>query len=90
MTQNKLICSKVAFTKYLTPDYFLPSSHSESYYSKKYSGSTNFSKHKSLSTRLKQVATVSLIFLSMVTGEVFAGDKRPKSKASSGRKQEFT
>ncbi|MCC8418817.1 MAG: hypothetical protein LN590_04550 [Rickettsia endosymbiont of Glossina mortisans submortisans] len=51
---------------------------------------TNFSKYKSLKSRVKQVATVSLIFLSMVTGEVFAGDKRPKSKASSGRKQEVT
>ncbi|HJD66722.1 MAG TPA: hypothetical protein LFV91_06865 [Rickettsia endosymbiont of Bembidion nr. Transversale] len=65
----------------LTPDYFLPAIHSGSYYSRKYSDSTNFSKHKSLRTRFKQVATVSLIFLSMVTGEVFAGDKRPKSKA---------
>jgi len=50
----------------------------------------NFTHHKSLSTRLKQVATISLIFLSMVTGEVFAGDKRPKSKASSGKKKEVT
>ncbi|EER20749.1 MULTISPECIES: autotransporter outer membrane beta-barrel domain-containing protein [spotted fever group] len=90
MTQNKLICSKVAFTKYLTPDYFLPSSHSESYYSRKYSGSTNFSNHKSFRSRIKQVATVSLIFLSMVTGEVFAGDKKPKSKAKPSRKQEVT
>ncbi|WP_341791198.1 autotransporter domain-containing protein [Rickettsia endosymbiont of Gonocerus acuteangulatus] len=51
---------------------------------------TNFPKHKSFRSRIKQVATVSLIFLSMITGEVFAGDKRPKSKASSGRKQEVT
>lgn len=51
---------------------------------------TNFPKHKLFRLRIKQVATVSLIFLSMVTGEVFAGDKRPKSKASSGRKQEVT
>ncbi|WP_341789714.1 hypothetical protein [Rickettsia endosymbiont of Polydrusus tereticollis] len=51
---------------------------------------TNFSNHKSLKSRLKQVATVSLIFLSMVTGEVFAGDKLPKSKASAGRKKEAT
>ncbi|WP_155980555.1 hypothetical protein [Rickettsia bellii] len=80
-----------ATPKYLlTPDYFLSSSHSESYYSKKYSGSTNFSNHKSFRSRIKQVATVSLIFLSMVTGEVFAGDKRPKSKANASRKQEAT
>jgi hypothetical protein len=52
--------------------------------------STNFSNYKSLKSRLKQVATVSLIFLSMVTGEVFAGDKLPKSKASAGRKKEAT
>ncbi len=51
---------------------------------------TNFAKHESLRTRLKQVAAVSLIFLSMVTGEVFAGDKRPKSKANASRKQEAT
>ncbi|MFP3011464.1 MAG: hypothetical protein ACEY3D_00175 [Rickettsia sp.] len=51
---------------------------------------TNFSSHKSFSTRIRQVATVSLIFLSMITGEVFAGDKLPKSKASSGRKKEAT
>ncbi|MGX8190135.1 autotransporter domain-containing protein [Rickettsia conorii] len=31
-----------------------------------------------------------MLFLSMVTGEVFAGDKKPKSKASSGRKHEVT
>jgi hypothetical protein len=50
----------------------------------------HFSRKKSLKTRIKQVATVSLIFLSMVTGEVFAGDKLPKSKASAGRKKEAT
>ncbi|MGX6959675.1 MAG: autotransporter domain-containing protein [Rickettsia endosymbiont of Pentastiridius leporinus] len=70
--------------QYLTPDYFLPSSSNAHYYSRKYHGILNFK------SRIKQVATVSLIFLSMVTGEVFAGDKRPKSKASSGRKQEVT
>ncbi|WP_085065837.1 hypothetical protein [Rickettsia peacockii] len=36
---------------------------------------TNFSNRKSFKSRIKQVATISLIFLSMVTGEVFAGDK---------------
>jgi hypothetical protein len=51
---------------------------------------TNFSSHKSFKSRIKQVATVSLIFLSMVTGEIFAGDKLPKSKASSGRKKGAT
>lgn len=87
--QNKTQHNKV-IEQILTPDYFLASSQSESYYSRKYSDSTNFSKHKSLRTGLKQVATVSLIFLSMVTGEVFAGDKRPKSKAKPSRKQEAT
>lgn len=49
---------------------------------------TNFSSHKSFKSRIKQMVTVSLIKISMITGEVFAGDKRLKSKASSGRKKE--
>ncbi|KHO02163.1 hypothetical protein JS61_08030 (plasmid) [Rickettsia felis] len=51
---------------------------------------TDFSNHKSFRISIKQVATVSLIFLSMITGEVFAEDKRLKSKASAGRKKEAT
>ncbi|ALN41912.1 hypothetical protein ASQ44_07480 (plasmid) [Rickettsia rhipicephali] len=51
---------------------------------------TNFPNHKSFKSRIKQVAAVSLIFLSMITGEVLAGDKLPKSKASSCRKKEAT
>ncbi|WP_017443558.1 hypothetical protein [Rickettsia gravesii] len=39
---------------------------------------------------MARVATVSLIFLSMITGEVFAGDKLPKSKANTSRKKEVT
>lgn len=52
--------------------------------------STHFSNYTSFRSRIKKISTVSLIFLSMVTEEVFAGDKLPKSKASARQKKEAT
>ena len=71
MIYNKLTCSKGAFKqhnvldttlKYLTPDYFLLSSHSESYYSKKYVGNSNLNL-KSKSRKISRVASVMLLSL---------------------------
>ena len=49
-------------SKYLTPDYFLPASCSESYYSKKYVGNSNLNL-KSKSRKISRVASVMLLSL---------------------------
>ena len=50
---------------YLTPDYFLPASCSESYYSKKYVGNSNLNL-KSKSSKIARVASTILLSLSFL------------------------
>ena len=56
-------------SKYLTPDYFLPSSHSESYYSKKYVGNSNLNL-KSKSSKIARLASAILLSLSFLATAV--------------------
>lgn len=56
-------------SKHLQPDYFLPSSHSESYYSKNYVGNFNLNL-KSKSSKISRVASVMLLSLSFLATAV--------------------
>jgi len=104
MTQNnKLTCSIGVFKKYnisnntpqyLTPDYFLASSHSESYYSKKYSDSidanSNYQQKHSKISRVASMILLSLGFIATAV-EVEASDNIELQKeASSGQQKDST
>ena len=87
--------------RYLTPDYFLPASQSESYYSKKYSGNhaTSGSSigikpiYQSKSRKIYRVASVIMLSLGLLatTVEVEAEVEIELHKeASSGQQKEYT